>query len=110
LGRTVDELLGGMSSRELTEWIAYSRIEPFGGLWEDFRTAQICAAIANYAGKALKEGREAEPDWFMPTLKAGMAANEAVLLDDPEAQAAFIMAQCFGTTPEVAYRGRFRAS
>jgi len=32
---TVDEMLRRMSSREITEWMAFSELEPFGGIQED---------------------------------------------------------------------------
>lgn len=37
--------------------MAYARIEPFGQEVEDFRAGQICAAVANFAGKSIPEGK-----------------------------------------------------
>lgn len=43
---TVEELLARISSRELTEWMAYDRLEPFGPRRADLRAALITWAIA----------------------------------------------------------------
>jgi len=47
LGCTVKELSERIDSRELTEWIAYYSIEPFGNSVESYRDALTCATIAN---------------------------------------------------------------
>jgi hypothetical protein len=47
LGRTVAELEETMSSRELTEWIAYNAIQPFGDTRADLRSAIIASTVAN---------------------------------------------------------------
>ena len=46
---TVARLVREMSSAELTEWIAFSRIEPFGGAIEDYRAALYASMKANAA-------------------------------------------------------------
>jgi hypothetical protein len=43
----VEELLGRISSHELTEWMAYDTIEPFGHSIEQRMMAQVVAAIYN---------------------------------------------------------------
>jgi len=45
LGKTVGQLLSEISSREISEWIAYSKIEPFGERWADLRAATIVQAV-----------------------------------------------------------------
>ena len=47
LGRTVAELEETMSSRELTEWIAFNAIQPFGDTRADLRSAIIASTVAN---------------------------------------------------------------
>lgn len=47
LGRTVGELLDSISSAELTEWMAFDQLEPFGYATDSLRAGQICAVIAN---------------------------------------------------------------
>lgn len=38
-------MLNGISSRELSEWMAYDRIEPFGETRADLRIATIVRAV-----------------------------------------------------------------
>lgn len=46
--------------------MAYAGIEPFGSGVEDFRAGQICATVANFAGKSLAEGADMmSPDYFI---------------------------------------------
>jgi hypothetical protein len=40
-------LLQSLDSKELTEWMAYEQIEPFGQSMENWRMAMICCTIAN---------------------------------------------------------------
>lgn len=47
LGKTVAELRESMSSKELTEWIAYYDIDPFGSERSDLNSAIIAQTIAN---------------------------------------------------------------
>jgi hypothetical protein len=51
LGRTVNELEQTLGSGELTEWIAFYRIEPFGSHRDNYHAAIIAATVANYSGK-----------------------------------------------------------
>lgn len=51
-----------MSNRELAEWMAYSTLEPFGPLREDYRSGRICATIANVGGVK----KTMSPDDFFP--------------------------------------------
>jgi hypothetical protein len=44
---TVSDLLTRITSRELTEWQEYAKIEPFGEERADIRAAEICMVIAN---------------------------------------------------------------
>lgn len=46
-GCTVKELSEKINSRELTEWMAYYSIEPWGSIVEGYRDALTCATIAN---------------------------------------------------------------
>lgn len=60
LGMTVQELLERVSSRELTEWMAFYQLEPWGTEIWDFRAGLIAAAVAN-----AHRGRKTRP--FRPT-------------------------------------------
>lgn len=37
--------------------MAYANIEPFGPVAEDYRAGQVCAAVANFAGKVIPNDR-----------------------------------------------------
>lgn len=47
MGKTAERLLAEMSSSELSEWMAYFRIEPFGEQRADLRAGVTAAAAAN---------------------------------------------------------------
>lgn len=48
LHMTVSELLARISARELSEWIAYERIEgPLGGARGDYHAALVASTVAN---------------------------------------------------------------
>ncbi|KOG22003.1 phage tail assembly protein T [Streptomyces viridochromogenes] len=64
---TVRELLARITSRELTEWMAYERITgPLDSrLRTDISAAIIAATVANSAsGKAKAKPRDFIPTWF----------------------------------------------
>ena len=44
---TVRELLARIDSRELTEWMAFYELEPWGSEIDDHRAGTIAATIAN---------------------------------------------------------------
>lgn len=61
------ELLNRISSRELSEWIAYASLEPFGPEVESFGHAMTAATIANVnKGKNQKAFRVND---FMPKVE-----------------------------------------
>lgn len=67
MGIPVAELLCRIDSQELTEWMAYYRIEPFGHRMDHFMTASHMALAAN-----LTTGKKAKkyiPDDFLPSRK-----------------------------------------
>jgi hypothetical protein len=61
---SVRELETTMSARELSEWMVYYTIEPFGPAREDFRTAQVCATVANVQGNKTKPSDFIQPFEF----------------------------------------------
>lgn len=63
LGRTVAELEETLSSRELSEWIAFYAMEPFGEQRADLRSAIIAATVANCHRVS---GTAFQPADFMP--------------------------------------------
>jgi hypothetical protein len=44
---TVRELLSKLDSREISEWMAYYSIDPFGEVRADYRMAMSCCLLAN---------------------------------------------------------------
>ena len=67
LGKTVAQLLSEISSRELTEWVAFNNISPIGEERGDARQAFTTAAIVNaFRGK---NSQPAKPAHFMPWTK-----------------------------------------
>jgi len=92
---TVSELENRMSAAELTEWMVYFAMEPFGNQQADYRAGMICTLIAKTMGGM----KNAAPDKFFPIYKnrdaapkqspesqmaifQGLASGEIRLLDD----------------------------
>jgi len=69
LGMSVQKLLASTDSRELAEWEAYERLEPFGEQRADWRIAQVACILANVNRK--KGAPAFKVDDFM--LKTGAA-------------------------------------
>jgi len=81
-----------MSSRLLTEWMAYEKVEPFGQDW--LQTGMVAAVIANTARDPEKQPEPYTPQTFMPDY-SGEDAESAEPDDSwadktPEEQLAFI--------------------
>lgn len=68
LGMTVRQLLDSLDSAELTEWMAYFNIEPFGPVQEDYR-AGVLSAIAFNSVPRERGQTPAKPEDFFPSLK-----------------------------------------
>lgn len=67
LGRTLKELVEGMSAAEFDMWVAYNRRSPLGPKRGDLQAGIIAATIANYAGRMRgKDAPAATPLDFMP--------------------------------------------
>lgn len=47
LGKTVSEILDGMDSREIAEWVAFAGIEPLAGDRGDIQAGIITSGLAN---------------------------------------------------------------
>lgn len=62
----VGEMLGRMSSAEITEWLAFYQLEPFGGERDDLRTGIVAATVANVNRDPKKQKRPFEASDFMP--------------------------------------------
>lgn len=64
LGMTVRELLSRIGSDELTEWMAFHALEPFGDVRADYRAGVIASTFANAHRAA--SAPPFRPDDFMP--------------------------------------------
>lgn len=62
----MQELLARISSRELSEWWAFSLLEPFGEKRADIRAAIIASTVANTARDPKRRRRPFRPSEFMP--------------------------------------------
>lgn len=66
MGRTVDWLENNISSRELSEWTAFSQIEPFGEWRADVRSAIIARTVAQGMGMKRSDDQPITLEEFMP--------------------------------------------
>ena len=64
MGKTVSQLLKSLSSKELTEWMIYYELEPFGEDREDFRMGVVASTIANV--NRSKNSKVYKPQDFIP--------------------------------------------
>lgn len=77
---TVAELLSRISSRELTEWIAFYKLEPFGAFEDEYRMAVIASTVANTARDEKKKKQPFQTHEFMRSLFKDEAEIEAKTL------------------------------
>ncbi len=69
-----------MDSKELTEWMAYARIEPFGQEMENWRAAEICCVLANLYRDPKKHPEPYKIADFMPVFESRLESEDP----DPE--------------------------
>ena len=62
----MDALLSRLSSRQISEWMAYYAIEPFGEERADLRMAILASLIANVNRDPAKRREPFTPAEFMP--------------------------------------------
>ncbi len=72
LGMPVRELLARTGSDEITEWMAFYQLEPFGEIRADIRSGVIAATFAN-AHRA-QHTQPFTPEDFMPFIERPRAA------------------------------------
>jgi hypothetical protein len=73
-----------MDSAEMTEWIAYDRLEPFGARRASADAGMIAAAIGNFSGFR-PEGQIYKPSDFMVDYLGKSAPDEVSEADNAEA-------------------------
>ena len=72
IGWPVPILKKVMSSRDISEAMAYERIEPFGELRADYRNAMLCSLIASSNGM-----KNVKIDDFMPKFNGRKKQTES---------------------------------
>jgi hypothetical protein len=88
----VQQLLDELSSSELTDWMAFDSLEPFGDQRADLRSGIVAATVANHAMNRPKKA--ARPVDFMPFMTG--KPNGPVLLRDPVQHGMLIAQSLFG--------------
>lgn len=63
---TVRELLARIDSRELSEWGAYYRLEPWGTEVDDYRSGVVASTIANVNRDPKQRRQPFVPEDFVP--------------------------------------------
>ena len=91
---SVRQLLASMDSCEITEWIAYDQLEPFGEQREDLRVGQICSTVANHSFSPPTKPRK--PTDYMLFAQADQPETQPTLLKDAKAQSDLIRQVIFG--------------
>jgi hypothetical protein len=84
-----------MDSAEFSEWMAFERLEPFGGLHEELMAGQIAAVTANVHRDPKKQPEPFTAADFGPGLRQTIVKPEPILLEDPEAQSLLLMSKLF---------------
>lgn len=75
---TVRQLLARIGSDELTEWMAYSGLEPFGDVRSDYRAGVLAAVAVNSNPWRSRDARPATPADFFPPTDAPAARPQSV--------------------------------
>jgi len=73
---TVREMLARMGSKELSEWMAYYRLEPLGELRGDVQMSILAATMANIHRDRKKRSRPFKPAEFMPEFGPGLKEQD----------------------------------
>lgn len=73
---TVAELLSRVSSAELTEWMAFYRLEPWGSEADDWRAGMVASVVANVNRDTKQHRRAYQPADFMPRRGRAQAKPE----------------------------------
>jgi hypothetical protein len=71
---TVRELLSKLSSDEISEWMAFYQLEPFGDFRADYRSALVTSTFAN--AHRQKDSPPFKPEDFMPFIEKVSTASD----------------------------------
>jgi hypothetical protein len=80
-------MLAGLSARQMAEWQAYARIEPFGELRADARAGIIASTVQNLLRG--KKSKALKPVDIMPYLKEAQERGRPKLSVADEIREAF---------------------
>ena len=86
-----------MSSRELSEWMAFFSLEPWGTEVEDWRAAMIAATVANGYRDPKRRRKPYEPKDFMPRYEVPEAKEQTV---EEQTHILKMWARLLGSKPE----------
>jgi hypothetical protein len=89
---TVRELEYRMTAREMDEWRAYARIEPFGEERDDLRMGTIAATVANSAPFRKKGSKAFKPSDFFPDFEGAAKRAEPKKPMTPDETADYLAA------------------
>ncbi len=67
VGRTPTELLAAVTSEDVTEMMAFERLEPFGALHMEAMFGRVCSATVNL--HVPRDREPTAPSDFMPSLR-----------------------------------------
>jgi len=86
-----------IDSRELTYWMAYYKVEPWGPRMDDIRMGMIASTIANCNRDVKKKPDPFQPIDYIPwAQERANPDSESVLFEDPEDQAQLVAMELFG--------------
>lgn len=88
MGRTVGELSATMTSAELSEWMAYDLVEPFGQVRQDQANRLLAAVLvnANRGDNPPVKIEELLPAWQPPAEPEDLGVRILAAFDRYEAQ------------------------
>lgn len=78
---TVRELLTRIDSRELSEWMAFFELEPWGAEVDDWRAGLVASTIVNVNRDPKKRAQPFQPKDFMPE-RSSAPDKQAQSVDD----------------------------
>ena len=73
----VDHLLDSLSSKQISEWVAFYSLEPFGNEWR--QAGVIAATIAEAFRDAKKRPKPFTPDDFIPVKESPQKDSSQLL-------------------------------
>lgn len=93
-----DMIIDSLTSRQLSEWEAYDKIDPIGEWREDYRFAQLMALVTNIVTKlyAKDKPKMVEPIDFMPDYSGDIAAIKEDMESEKMKKQMYAVVRAFG--------------